>query len=110
MKMVWCDKHHRALFVVIHNKSWPVTTSALNHIFSLHRDVENITRFWAIGEFHTRVNFYSPRDAVTAFCKLQERQIYEDCCELDLYFASEFILVAGCMFLAANWISNDLEL
>ena len=44
-----------------------------------------------MGEFHARVNFYSPRDAMNAFCKLQGRQIYEDCYELDFYFASEFI-------------------
>ena len=94
MKMGWCDKHHRALFVVIRNKPWLVTTSALNHFFSLSRDVENITRFWTMGEFHTRVNFYSPRDVVNAFCKLQACQIYEDHCDLGLYFVSEFI--CGC--------------
>ena len=44
-----------------------------------------------MGDFHARVNFYSHKDAVTAFCKLQGRQIYEGCCELDLYFASEVI-------------------
>ena len=69
-----------------------------------------VVRFQTMGDFHARVNFYSYRDVVHAFCEFQGRQIYDDCCELDLYFASEFILVAGCMFLAANWISNDLEL
>jgi len=44
--------------------------------------------------FYTRVNFHSQRDDVNAFCRLQGRQIYEDCCELDLYFANEFI--CGC--------------
>ena len=60
-------------------------------MFSLYGDVENITGFRTMGEFHARVNFYSTRDAVNAFCKLQGLQIYEGCCQLYLYFASEFI-------------------
>ena len=100
MKMGCCDKRYRTLFVVMHNKPWPVTTSALNHVFSLYGDVENITRFRTMGEFHARVNFYSPIDAVNTFCELQGHQIYEDCWELDLYFASEFIYFVNRIFLA----------
>ena len=43
-----------------------------------------------MANFYAGVNFHSLRDAVNAFCKLQGCQIYEDCSELDLYFASEF--------------------
>jgi len=61
MKMGWCDKYHRALFVVIHNRPWPVTTSALNHVFFLYGDVENITRFQTMGEFHAREFLFPKR-------------------------------------------------
>ena len=44
-----------------------------------------------MGDFHAPMNFYSHKDSVNAFCKLQGHQIYEECCELDLYFASEDI-------------------
>lgn len=47
-----------------------------------------------MGNFYARVNFYSQWDAVNVFCKLQGCQIYEGCCELDLYFASE--VICGC--------------
>jgi len=40
------------------------------------------------------VNFYLPNDAIDAYYLLQGCQIYEGCCELDLYFAIEFI--CGC--------------
>jgi len=89
--MTWCEKHHRALFVIIYDKALPVTTNVLYQVFSPYGDVEKISRFQTMGDFHTRVNFYSYRDVVHAFCKLQGRQIYDGCCELDLYFASKFI-------------------
>lgn len=91
--LVWY-KRHLALFVIICNKPWPITMNARYQVFSSYGDVENIARFHTMGDFHARVNFHSPRDAVNAFCKLQGCRIYEDCCELDLYFASEFI--CGC--------------
>ena len=47
-----------------------------------------------MGDFHARMNFYSHRDAVHGFRELQGRHIYDSCCQLDLYFASEFIY--GC--------------
>jgi len=47
-----------------------------------------------MDEFHAQVNFYSPRDAVNAFYKLQGSQIYKDCCELHFYFTIE--LICGC--------------
>ena len=74
--------------------SWSYITSHGFIMFSLYGDVENMSRFRAMGEFHAPVNFYSPRDAMNAFHKLQGHQIYENCSELDLYFASEFI--CGC--------------
>lgn len=89
--MAWCEKHHRALFVIIHDKELPVTKNLLYQVFSPYGEVEKIARFQTMGDFYARVNFYSHRDAVNAFCKLQGRQIYEGCCELDLYFASEVI-------------------
>ena len=46
-------------------------------------------------DFHAQMNFYSHRDAVNSVCKLQGREIYEGCCELDLYFANE--VICGCM-------------
>ena len=88
MSIVWCEKHHRALFVIIHDKALLVTTNILYLVFSHYRDVEKIGRFQSMGNFHARVNFYSHRD-VNAFCKIQGHQIYEGCYELDLYFASK---------------------
>ena len=51
--------------------------------------MEKKVKFQTMGDFHARVNFYSHRDVVKAFCKLHGRQIYEGCYELDLYFANE---------------------
>ena len=89
--MAWCEKHHRALFVIIHDKDLHVTTRVLYQVVSSYGEVEKISKFQTIGDFHAWVNFYSHNDAVNAFCKLQGHQIYEECCELDLYFASEDI-------------------
>ena len=80
--------------MIIHDKALPVTTNVLYQVFSPYGDVEKIVRFQTKGDFHARVNFYSYWDTVHAFCKLQGRQIYDGCCELDLYFASKFI--CGC--------------
>jgi len=77
--VAWCNKHHCALFVIIHNKPWPVTTNALYQVFSPYGDVERIAKFQIMGNFCARVNFHSLRDVVNAFCKLQGRQICEDC-------------------------------
>jgi len=46
-----------------------------------------------MGDVHARVNFCSPKDAINAYCLLEDCQIYEGCCELDLYFTSAFICV-----------------
>ena len=92
--MGWCEKHRRALFVIIHDKALSVMENVLYQVFSSYGDVESNARFQTMGDFHARVNFYSYGDTVHAFCELQGRQIYDDCCELDLYFASEFI--CGC--------------
>ena len=32
--MAWCEKHHRALFVIIHGKELPLTTRVLYQVFS----------------------------------------------------------------------------
>jgi len=89
--MAWCEKHHRALFVITHDKELPVTKNLLYQVFSCYGEVEKIARFQTMGDFYARVNFYLHRDAVNAFCTLQGRHIYEGCCELDLNVASEVI-------------------
>ena len=86
--MTWCEKYHRTLFVIIDDKALPVMTNIVYQVFSPYGD------FQTRGDFHARVNFYTYQDAVHTFCKLQGRQIYDGCCELNLYFASEFI--CGC--------------
>ena len=68
--------------MIIHDKALPVTTNVLYQVFSPYGELEKIARFQKRGDFHARVNFYSYREAVHAFCKLQGRRIY-DCCELD---------------------------
>jgi len=47
-----------------------------------------------MGNFYAQVNFYSHGDAVKAFCNIQNCQIYESGCELDLCFAS--VVIYGC--------------
>jgi len=66
-------------------------TNVLYQFISPYGDVEKISIFQTRGDFRARVNFNSHMVAVHAFCKLQGCQIYNGCCELDLYFASEFI-------------------
>ena len=53
----WCDKHHPALSMIIHNKTRHVTTSALYRVLSHYGDIETITGFRTIGKFHARINF-----------------------------------------------------
>jgi len=43
--MAWCDKHHRALFVTIHDKELPGTTRVLYQVFSLYGEVEIFFKF-----------------------------------------------------------------
>jgi len=50
--MVWCEKHHRALFVIIHDIALPVTTNVLYQVFSPDGDVEKIVRFQTMSDFH----------------------------------------------------------
>ena len=79
--MDWCDKHHRALFVLICDKELLFTTNVLHRIFSpCGGDVVHIARFRSMGDVHAWVNFYSPEDAMNAFYLLQCCQIYEGCC------------------------------
>ena len=93
--MAWCEKHHRALFVINHDKELSDTKNLLYQVFSRYGEVEKIARFQKMDDFYARMNFYSHSDVVNAFCKLQCRQIYEGCCELELYFASEVICRCG---------------
>ena len=71
--MTSCEKHHRALFVIIHDKALLITTNVLYQVFSPYEDVEKIARFQTRGDFHARVNLYSHKDVAHAFCKLQGR-------------------------------------
>jgi len=89
MTMVWCEKHRRALFLIIHDRLL-ATTDVLYQVFSHYGDEENIAQFLTMGDFHARVNLCSN---VHAFCKLQGCQICEGC-ELYLHFASE--VICGC--------------
>jgi len=50
--MTWCEKHHRALFVIIHDKALPVTINVLYQVFSPYADIEKIVRFQTRGDFH----------------------------------------------------------
>jgi len=49
--MARCEKHHRALFVIIHDKELLVTTHVLYQVFSLYGEVENIFKFQTMGGF-----------------------------------------------------------
>ena len=57
--------------MIIHDKTLPVTTNVLYQVFSPYEDVEKIVRFQTRVDFHARVNFYSYRDAVHAFCNFK---------------------------------------
>jgi len=69
--MAWCEKHLRALSVIIHDKELPVTMHVLYHFFSPYGDVEKISKFQTMENSHARVNLYSHKDVVSAFCKLE---------------------------------------
>ena len=69
--MVWCEKHHWALFVNIHDKVLPIMTTVLYQVFSPYEEVEKISKFQTMENSHARVNLYSHKDVVSAFCKLE---------------------------------------
>jgi len=75
--MGWCEKHHRALFMIIHNKELPITNNVPYQVFSPYGEVEKIAKFQTIGDFQARVNFYPHLNAVNAFYKFQGHQIYD---------------------------------
>jgi len=56
--------------VIIRDKELLITSNVLNCIFSPCGDVEHIARFQTMGDVLARVNFYSPEDAINAFCML----------------------------------------
>ena len=80
--------------MTIRDNELPIPTNVLYHVFSPSGDVESIARFRTMRDVNARVNFYSPKDTIDAYCVLQGCQIYEGSCELDLYFATESI--CGC--------------
>jgi len=50
--MGWCEKHHQALFMIIHNKELPATTNVLHQVLSPYGEVERITKFQTMGNFY----------------------------------------------------------
>jgi len=58
--MGWCEKHHRALFGIIHDKKLLVTTNVLYLVFFPYgEEVEKIAKLQTMGEFHVQVNFFT---------------------------------------------------
>jgi len=80
--------------VIIRNKELPIKTHVLNQVFSPYGEVEKTAKFQTMGDFCAPMNFYSHMDVVNVLCKLRGHQIYENCCELDVYFASK--IICGC--------------
>jgi len=66
--MGWCEKHQRALFVIIRDKELPITINVPYRIFFLCGDVESVARFLTMGDVHAGLNFYSPEDTIDAYC------------------------------------------
>ena len=75
--------------MIIRDKELPVKTNVLYCIFSPYGDVESIARFWKMGDVRARV-----KRCYRCLLLALRLSIYEGCCELDLYFASES--VCGC--------------
>ena len=96
--------------MIIHDEALSVTINVLYQVFSPYGDVEKIVRFQTRGDFHARVNFYSYRGTVHAFCKLQSRRIYDGCCDwIFTLLVNSFVIVSP-IFLSICGIMNFLEL
>jgi len=77
---------NRVLEVTIHQACYPVTEHVLRQVFSPFGDLEEVQVFGGLDHVSAHVVFLSKYDAVEAFGELHGRNIYDDCCQLDIQY------------------------
>ncbi|OMO54090.1 hypothetical protein CCACVL1_28069 [Corchorus capsularis] len=83
------DESNRTLLVTVSDVQFPVTDEVLNHIFSPYGTLEKITILpeAATVGFQALVEFQQHHSAAAAKNSLHGRDIYDDCCRLDIKFS-----------------------
>jgi len=104
--MTWCDKHHHALFVIIHNKPLPGTTNALYQVFSPCEDIKNIARFRTMRDFYARVNIQYQEMLWTLFASFKGDEFMKIAVSWIFISLVSSYVVAGCIFLAQTGLQT----
>ncbi|MBA0853285.1 hypothetical protein Goshw_015775 [Gossypium schwendimanii] len=65
---------------------YPITEEALHQVFSPHGSVEKIIIFQTSADFQSLIQFEGRLNVILARIYLQGRNIYYDCCQLDIQF------------------------
>jgi hypothetical protein len=82
---------NRTLLVTIRQVHYPITEDILHQIFSPYGLLEKTETTHTIFEVQALVRFKFFSDAITAIRRLQGRNIYDDCCNLEIHIKEEEI-------------------
>ncbi|MBA0762651.1 hypothetical protein Gotri_012238 [Gossypium trilobum] len=72
---------------------YPITEEVLHQIFSPHGSVEKIIIFQTPANFQSLIQFEGHLNAILARISLQGRNIYDDCCQLDIQFSDAGVAI-----------------
>ncbi|GLJ42522.1 hypothetical protein SUGI_0881510 [Cryptomeria japonica] len=78
---------NRILLVTIHHLLYPITVEVLHQVFSPLGFVEKIVIFQKSG-LQAFIQYASRQSAVQAMKNLQNRNIYDGCCQLEIQFSN----------------------
>lgn len=80
------EKDERLLLVWILYEIYPISCEIMEKVISLFGKLEQIKRINGGDIFHFRIIFHYRKDSIQAF-SLHGREIYKDCCQLDIIFS-----------------------
>lgn len=78
---------NRILLVTIHHLLYPITVEVLHQVFSPLGFVEKIVIFQKSG-LQAFIQYSSRQSAIQAMKNLQNRNIYDGCCQLEIQFSN----------------------
>ncbi|KAL3642214.1 Polypyrimidine tract-binding protein 1 [Castilleja foliolosa] len=81
------EEPNRILLVTIYHMVYPITEKVLHQVFSPYGSVEKIVTSEKSTGFHALIQYESHQSAISARNFLQGRNIYDDCCQLDIRFS-----------------------
>lgn len=82
------ESRSRILLVTVHNVLYPITMEVLYQLFSPYGNVEKIVRVENPVHFQALVQYQLRCSAIRAKTSLHGRNIYDNCCKLDIQFST----------------------